>query len=157
MTKTYLPDASVYLSSPHALFAFEDNRILIPPCVLKEMMDAANEAGPYRANAIEFNQLLDSIFDTTEKAFHEKTALLPNKGSVKLINAGYDIYSAAKNEAAIIVSRDPAVRIRARSEFGLQAEPFRAEQTPCPPPHTWAAVTYMSPRTKWLSLSKTKS
>lgn len=123
MVKTYIPDPSVYLSSPRALLAFEDNKLIIPSCVLQEMAAAANQIGPYRANAIEFNQLLDSLFDTTEK-----TALLANRGKIELYISEDDIFAAAKKTESIIVSRNPSVRVQARS-FGVQAEPFKAEQT----------------------------
>ena len=122
MVKTYIPDPSVYLSSPRALLAFEDNKLIIPSCVLQEMAAAASEIGPYRANAVEFNQLLDSLFDTTEK-----TALLANRGKIELYISEDNIFTAAKKTNSIIVSRNPAVRVQARNA-GVQAEPFKAEQ-----------------------------
>lgn len=142
MQKTYLPDASVYLVSPRAIYAFEDNQVLIPSCVLQEMMDAAKEPGPYRANAIEFNQLLDNIFNIDK----EQVAALPNKGSVRLIINDKDIYKTAQQMEATIVSRDPAVRVRARTMYALHAEPFRAEQTPkSKPSYMGRCNLYVSP------------
>ena len=150
MVKTYIPDPSVYLSSPRALLAFEDNKLIIPSCVLQEMAAAASEIGPYRANAVEFNQLLDSLFDTTEK-----TALLANRGKIELYISEDNIFTAAKKTNSIIVSRKPSV---CRPETpAFRRNHSTQNRFRKPPRHIWADVICLWRQKKWLSLPKTKN
>jgi len=141
MAKDFLVDSSVFLFSPQALYAFDDNRVLIPVCVLQEMGEAARGHGESRANAVEFLQMLDTILDD-----RWKKGLLENGGVVEVCgSATEDIYRLAQRNDSIIVSRDPAVRVRART-FGVQAEPFKAEQVRAGAvPYSGRCVLYVSP------------
>lgn len=121
--KRFIIDSSVFLSSPHALMAFDDNGVYIPVSVIQEMGERAKTFGESRANAVEFNQLLDSLYEGPGS-----TVRLDNGGFLKILeDTDKTIYQIAKDINAIIVSRDPSVRVNARA-LGLMAEPFKAEQ-----------------------------
>ena len=123
--KRFLVDDTVFLASPHALMAFDDNEVILSSGVIAAMGEHAKGHGETRANAAEFMQLLDSIYDVPG----EKVIPLGNGGVLQICNdEDHTIFQLADEKSAIIVSRDPAVRVQARA-LGLAAEPFKAEQT----------------------------
>lgn len=123
--KRFIVDESVFLASPHALYAFGDNEILLPANVVTIMGEYARGQGELRANSAEFLQLLDSLYDVPG----ENDVILKTGGHLRVCcDAGKDIFAVAKERRAIIVSRDPSVRVQARA-MGLSAEPYKAEQT----------------------------
>lgn len=123
--KRFLVDDTVFLASPHALMAFDDNEVILSSSVIASMGEHAKGHGETRANAAEFMQLLDSIYDVPG----EKVIPLGNGGALQICNdEDHTIFQLADQQNAIIVSRDPAVRVQARA-LGLATEPFKAEQT----------------------------
>ena len=122
--KRFIVDDTVFLASPHALFSFDDNEILIPSSLVAVMGKHTKEHGEIRANASEFMHLLDSLYEVPG----EDIVTLENGGLIHIFNDdGQDIFALADQRQAIIVSRDPSVRVQARA-LGLPAEPFKAEQ-----------------------------
>lgn len=123
MRKQYILDSSVLLSAPSAIYAFEDNNVLIPISVIEEISEKTKTGGELRTNAMEALKLLDSVCQSPGEASHLRTG-----GLLRIIGSHDDsIYALAKKESAVIVSRDAAVRLTARS-ISLNAEPFKAEQ-----------------------------
>ena len=123
MHKRFVVDSSVFLYSPYAMFAFEENQVIIPMCVVREMAEKAKGTGEARANAVEFNKLLERLYQVPGEP-----VLLDNDGSLEIVDDFHkDIYAVAEMKEAIIVSRDASVRLEARIR-GLRAEPFKAEQ-----------------------------
>ena len=123
MQKRYIIDSSVLMYSPYAPYAFEDNEIFLPACVIKELGERSRTNGELRANAMDAVKFLDSICEVPGEPVHLKTG-----GILEIVGKPDDtIYNLASEKNAVIVSRDPAVRLTARS-MSLGAEPFKAEQ-----------------------------
>ena len=122
MQKRFIIDSSVLLHAPTAIYAFDDNEVLLPANVIRELGERTKTSGELRANAMEAVKLLDSICDVPGEAVH-----LENGGILEIIGRPEDsIYDMAMAKDAVIVSRDPAVRLTARS-MSLGAEHFKAE------------------------------
>lgn len=123
MRKRYLLDSSVLLSAPSAIYAFEDNDVLIPVSAISEIGERAKTCGEFRTNAMEALKLLDSLCTIPDEPVQMHTG-----GLLRIAGTQDDaIYHLAKKESAIIVSRDAEVRLIARS-LSINAEPFKAEQ-----------------------------
>ena len=122
MQKRFIIDSSVLLHAPTAIYAFDDNEVLLPASVIRELGERTKTSGELRANAMEAVKLLDSICDVPGEAVH-----LESGGILEIIGRPEDsIYDMAMAKDAVIVSRDPAVRLTARS-MSLGAEHFKAE------------------------------
>lgn len=122
MQKRYIIDSSVLLYSPSAIYAFDDNVVFLPACVIKELGARAHASGELRANAMDAVKLLDTICEVPGESVH-----LKNGGILEIIGRPDEsVYDLASETHAVIVSRDPAVRLTARS-MSLGAEPFKAE------------------------------
>ena len=116
--KKYIVDASVFLFAPYALGAFDDNEVIIAKSTLRQIAETAHKGtGESRANAIEFSRLLDSLFDSPGASVS-----LENGGLLVIAGHGTeDIYTIAASENATIVTRDPIMRVMAKS-LDLQME-----------------------------------
>jgi len=122
MRKRYIIDSSVLLYSPSAIYAFDDNVVFLPACVIKELGMRTHTNGELRANAMDAVKLLDSICEVPGEPTH-----LKNGGILEIIGSpDTSIFDLATEKQAIIVSRDPSVRLTARA-MSLGAEPFKAE------------------------------
>lgn len=122
MQKRFIIDSSVLLYSPSAVYAFDDNEVFLPACVIRELAERAQTSGEFRANAMEAMKLLDSICEIPGEAVH-----LKNGGILEIIGKPEEtIYELASDRRCVIVSRDPSVRLTARS-MSLGAEHFKAE------------------------------
>ncbi len=142
--KKFLVDSTVYLAAPHALLSFDDNEVLIPRCVLDDIGTALKKTGEVRANAAEFIRLLDHVLSEAGENTH---VTLKNNGGISLVSAHLDpcsIYDYATEHQAVIVSRDPLVRIKAKM-MGLKAEPFKEERLEEAPVYTGRCMFYVSP------------
>lgn len=122
MQKRYIIDSSVLLYSPSAIYAFDDNMVFLPACVIRELGEQVRTSGELRANAMDAIKLLDSICKVPGEPIH-----LKNGGIMEITGKPDDtIFDLASERRAVIVSRDPAIRLAARS-MSLGAEPFKAE------------------------------
>lgn len=139
--KRYVLDTSVFLFAPHALRVFEENTVIIPRCVLSEMMALARNGGEHRMSAIEFGRELD--------------VLLPGPGCAGELDRGgtfsimgdmnESVFNVAQASGGILVSRDPLVRTVART-MGITAEPFKFELADFGErPYAGRCVLYVSP------------
>lgn len=122
--KNYIIDSSVFLFAPYALRVFEENNVYIPMCVIREMEAIAKGGGEHHREAIAFGRMMDGLLDVPGK-----TVELDGGGRLIIcaINDEDIITAAQAIQDGILVSRDPLVRVRARS-LGITAEPFRYEQ-----------------------------
>lgn len=125
--KTYVLDASVLISSPYAIFAFDDNTVVVPQSVVTEMQKRV-EGGTSdtRSNARTFGRLLDEMVHAG--ASLTSGVLLKNGGVLKVAPEYASALDACDEIAsgAILVSRDPYQRIQANIR-GIRAEEFKSE------------------------------
>ena len=61
MKKIYVFDTNVLLQDPNALFAFEDNEVVIPAVVLEEIDSKKRNADEIGRNARHVSRLLDGL------------------------------------------------------------------------------------------------
>ncbi|HWQ77022.1 MAG TPA: PhoH family protein [Syntrophomonas sp.] len=61
MLKTYVLDTNVLLHSPHALFSFQENKIIIPEVVLEELDRFKKDSGELGSNARQVARYLDAL------------------------------------------------------------------------------------------------
>ena len=127
--KEFLVDKSVFLYSPYAVFAFDDNDVVIPLSVIREMQNIATTGkGEPRANASEFGTILDEL--SKEGNLREG---IPLKNSVRLVVVGdvnepiLDIAKANGNYT--LVSRDPFLRVEASAAY-IYCEEYKSDQAP---------------------------
>ena len=122
MPKKYVIDSSVFLFSPHALHAFDGENIIIPGCTMREIKQIAADGGESRRAAVAFGRELDSILDSPGN-----TVELENGGTLLFyMDEEKSIYQIAAEHNATIITRDPLVRVTARTR-GIPAEAFHDE------------------------------
>lgn len=119
MYKKFVIDSSVFLFSPHALSSLDGKDIIIPSCTLEAVRDQISTHGEFYRAAVEFSKELDSILDSPGKSVE-----LGNGGTLMVLsNENRSIYDVAASLDAAIISKDPIVRVIARSR-GIPSEPF---------------------------------
>lgn len=158
MRKTYILDSSVLLAFPRAIFAFDDNEVIIPSCVITEIGDIARRGGEGRGNAVEFNNLLDDLYPSGVDSVP-----LKNGGILKIVNEDTLFRAARARSDAVIVSRDPGIRLQAKCH-GLSAQPYKSDDpSKNDNPYPGRICVYVSPdemdrfaHDKFLELDKSK-
>lgn len=65
--KTYMLDASVLLHDPNAIYAFEDNLLIIPTLTIETLSDAAAQPGERGANARDALRKIMALFNGEEE------------------------------------------------------------------------------------------
>lgn len=151
MKKIFVLDTNVLLHDPQAIFAFEDNEIIIPAVVLEEIDSKKRLADELGRNARHVSRLLDQMRENGR--LHEGITL-PNGGLLKVelnhrsyirvqdmfgemsndnrilaVALNYSLEEKEKPEErpVIIVSKDVLVRIKA-DVLGLAAQDYRSDQ-----------------------------
>ncbi|MFC5651706.1 PhoH family protein [Paenibacillus solisilvae] len=151
MKKIFVLDTNVLLHDPQAIFAFEDNEIIIPAVVLEEIDSKKRLADELGRNARHVSRLLDQMRE--DGRLHEGITL-PNGGLLKVelnhrsyvrvqdmfgemsndnrilaVALNYSLEEKEKPEErpVIIVSKDVLVRIKA-DVLGLAAQDYRSDQ-----------------------------
>lgn len=138
--KTYVLDGSVLLYAPHAIFAFDDNIVVIPECVVNELHNISiNGSGALRASAREFGVLLDTLLRETGGSFRDGIPLYAGgilrisdtsspDARAKIIKGPLDAILAGSTLCAdpILVTRSAFQRVQA-SLYGVKAEEFKSE------------------------------
>ncbi|MEJ9319051.1 PIN domain-containing protein, partial [Halalkalibacterium halodurans] len=61
LKKTYVLDTNVLLQDPHAIFAFQDNEVVIPAVVLEEVDSKKRYMDEIGRNARHFSKLIDQL------------------------------------------------------------------------------------------------
>jgi len=151
MKKVYVLDTNVLLQDPNAVFAFEDNEVIIPAVVLEEIDSKKRNADELGRNARTVSRLLDAL--RTKGRLHDGVEL-DNGGSLKVelnhksFQKLQDVFGEITNDnrilavalnyyleeqqleqprPVILVSKDTLVRIKA-DVLGLSAEDYLTDR-----------------------------
>lgn len=81
MLKTFVLDTNVLLHNPQALFAFEDNRLVIPLAVIEEIDDQKKRSDEVGRNAREVSRLLDELRSAGDLS---QGVPLPGGGTIRI-------------------------------------------------------------------------
>ncbi|GAC42933.1 PhoH family protein [Paenibacillus popilliae] len=152
MSKIFVLDTNVLLHDPNALFAFQDNEVIIPAVVLEEMDSKKRNADELGRNARSVSRLLDGL---REHGHLHHGVRLPNGGTLKVelnhrsfakvqemfgeVSNDNRIMAVALNyqleqkhvehpAEVILVSKDVLVRIKA-DVLGLHTEDYLSDRT----------------------------
>lgn len=151
MKKIYVLDTNVLLQDPNAIFAFEDNEVIIPAVVLEEIDSKKRNADELGRNARQVSRLLDNL--RNKGRLHDGIEL-DNGGSLKVelnhrsFNKMQDVFAEITNDnrilavalnyhmeeqeeieprPVIMVSKDTLVRIKA-DVLGLPAQDYLTDR-----------------------------
>ncbi len=151
MRKIYVLDTNVLLQDPNAIFAFEDNEVIIPAIVLEEIDTKKRNADEIGRNARYVSRLMDGL---REKGRLHDGIELDQGGSVKVelnhrsfmrmqevfgeitndnrilavaLNYHQEEQSKEKPRPVTLVSKDTLVRIKA-DVLGLNAEDYLTDR-----------------------------
>ncbi|WP_270172225.1 PhoH family protein [Paenibacillus sp. SYP-B4298] len=152
MTKIFVLDTNVLLHDPQAIFAFEENEVVIPAVVLEEIDSKKRLADELGRNARSISRLLDGLRETGR--LHEGIKL-SNGGLLKVelnhrsfvrvqemfgdmsndnrilavaLNYHLEEQDQEKPRQIVLVSKDVLVRIKA-DVLGLMAEDYLSDHT----------------------------
>ena len=152
MEKIYVLDTNVLLQDPRALFAFQDNEVIIPAVVLEEVDSKKRFMDEIGRNARKVSRLLDSLrevgklhtgvqlenggslrvelnhksFQRLQNTFGEMT----NDNRILAVAMNLHMEETEKGGAGkpvILVSKDALVRVKADA-LGLKAEDFLSDR-----------------------------
>ena len=144
--KTFVLDTNVLLQSPGAIFAFDENHVVIPEAVVEELDNFKKDKSEKGVNAREAIRTLDAL---RAKGKVTEGVTLRNGGVLRVeINderplhpASWDPYKPDnriiqvcialrnKEEQVFLVTRDAILRIKAEV-VGIEAQDFRNDQAP---------------------------
>jgi PhoH-like ATPase len=149
--KIYVLDTNVLLQDPNAIFAFEDNDVVIPSVVLEEIDSKKRNADELGRNARLVSRLLDGLRE--QGRLHDGVSLA-NGGSLKVelnhksFQKLQDVFGEATNDnrilavamnylleeqqkpsprPVVLVSKDTLVRIKA-DVLGIRAEDYLSDR-----------------------------
>ena len=144
--KTFVLDTNVLLQSPGAIFAFNDNHVVIPEAVVEELDNFKKDKSEKGVNARETIRTLDALRmkgkvtegvkldnggDLRVEINHEGSFLPaswdPNKPDNRIIQACVALRK--QDELVFLVTRDAILRIKAEV-VGIEAQDFRNDQAP---------------------------
>ncbi|HZG55893.1 PhoH family protein [Paenibacillus sp.] len=152
MKKIYVLDTNVLLHDPNAIYAFEDNDVIIPAVVLEEIDTKKRNADELGRNARYVSRLLDGLrgkgrlhdsialesggtlkvelnhrsFARMQELFGEST--VDNRILAVALNYYYEEQENPNPKPVVIVSKDVLVRIKA-DVLGLRAEDYLNDRT----------------------------
>ncbi|MDF2595681.1 MAG: PhoH family protein [Clostridia bacterium] len=146
MIKTYVLDTNILIQSPHALLAFEDNKVVLPIAVLEELDKLKTEEGERGINArqtIRYLEQLRQNGNLFEGVTLETGGLLKIEANFAHVELPYGFGSdvndnrilkickglAEKGESIVLVTKDILVRLKSQ-RIGIAAEDFTTEQSP---------------------------
>lgn len=152
MKKIFVLDTNVLLHDPHAIYAFEDNDVVIPAVVLEEIDSKKRNADEIGRNARFVSRLLDGLrakghlhsgiqldqggvltvelnhrsFLRVQKMFGEIT----NDNRILAVALNYHIEEQEQSEPkpVVLVSKDVLVRIKA-DVLGLNTQDYLSDRT----------------------------
>lgn len=142
MTKTYVLDTNVLLHNPNALFAFQDNEVVIPLAVIEEIDNQKRRQDEVGRNARTASQILDGLRSqgclsegvnltrggtlrielNHQDLIDYPDGLDPHKPDNRILAVASNLTKEGKNPV-ILVTKDLNLRIKA-DVFGLPAEDF---------------------------------
>ncbi len=146
LKKIYVLDTSVLLEDPNALFAFEDNEVIIPTIVLEEIDHKKRLGDEIGRNARYVSRVLDDLREKGAKL--QKGVKLDNGGTLRIelnhrhfervrkyfneatndnriLAVALNLLNEHKenNERVILVSKDVLVRVKANA-IGIKAQDY---------------------------------
>ncbi len=145
MKKNFILDTNVLLHDPRALFAFEDNNLIIPIYVIEEIDTFKRDLSELGRNARQIARYLDSFRamghlgdgvtleqGATIKVLFTERQLPPEMviGTTtdnRILAVALDVRDTEPETPAIFVTKDANLRIRADA-LGLVAEDYDAER-----------------------------
>ncbi|MFC0216326.1 PhoH family protein [Paenibacillus chartarius] len=151
MKKIYVLDTNVLLQDPNAIYAFEDNEVIIPAVVLEEIDSKKRNADEIGRNARQVSRLLDGMrtkgrlhdgiplesggslkVELNHKSFakmQDVFAELSNDNRILAVALNYHTEEQEKPEPrpVVLVSKDTLVRIKA-DVLGLPAEDYLTDR-----------------------------
>lgn len=142
MVKTYVLDTNVLLHNPQALFAFDDNRVVIPFAVIEEIDNQKRRQDEIGRNARIVSQILDGLRAKGRlsegvalprggvvriELNHQETIQLPSgleihKHDNRIMAVAYNI-SRETSDPVVLVTKDLNLRIKS-DVLGVAAEDF---------------------------------
>lgn len=155
MKKIFVLDTNVLLHDPQAIFAFDDNEVIIPAVVLEEIDSKKRLADELGRNARSISRLLDKM--RTEGRLHEGIALprggilkvelnhksflrlqdmfgdVSNDNRILAVALNYHLEQQELNEQGaeargiVLVSKDVLVRIKA-DVLGVEAQDYLSDR-----------------------------
>lgn len=137
MPKRFVLDTSVLLYDIDCLFKFEDNEVIIPSVVFEEINQLKEENSERGYYAKRISEIFDELSRTAplRKGVKLGNTLIRSSYDIQNNNVRksltkdrteYKIISCAVNNNAILISRDPMMRVIAR-DF-VHVEEYRADQ-----------------------------
>jgi PhoH-like ATPase len=142
MSKTYVLDTNIMLHNPEAIFAFEENDVVIPLAVIEEIDNQKRRQDDIGRNARVSSKFLD---DLRKKNRLSDGALLPGGGKLRVelnhqeiekLSPCFDVqkidnrilavayyFSKENKEPVILVTKDLNMRIKA-DVLGIKVEDF---------------------------------
>ncbi|CAM4144524.1 PhoH family protein [Paenibacillus alkaliterrae] len=151
MKKIFVLDTNVLLHDPQAIFAFDDNEVIIPAVVLEEIDSKKRLADELGRNARSISRLLDKM---REKGHLHEGIELPSGGLLKVelnhrsfmrvqemfgemsndnrilavaLNYHLEQEEGEEKRSIVLVSKDVLVRIKA-DVLGLQAQDYLSDR-----------------------------
>lgn len=151
MEKIYVLDTNVLLQDPNAIFAFEDNEVIIPSVVLEEIDSKKRNADELGRNARQISRMLDGLRGTghlyegiglpnggylkvelNHRSFaklQEAFADVTNDNRILAVALNYHLEERDKPfpKPVILVSKDMLVRIKA-DVLGITAQDYLTDR-----------------------------
>jgi PhoH-like ATPase len=151
MKKIYVLDTNVLLQDPNAIFAFQDNEVVIPAVVLEEIDSKKRNADELGRNARQVSRLLDGLrekgrlqdgiplegggslkVELNHRSFakmQDVFAEITNDNRILAVALNYHTEEQAKRDPrpVVMVSKDTLVRIKA-DVLGLPAEDYLTDR-----------------------------
>jgi len=152
MKKIFVLDTNVLLHDPQAIFAFEDNEVIIPAVVLEEIDSKKRLADELGRNARQISRLMDGMrnkghlhegiqldgggllkVELNHRSFlrvQELFVEMTNDNRILAVALNYHLEEQEKEEPkrVVLVSKDVLVRVKA-DVFGLPAQDYLSDRT----------------------------
>ncbi|MTI61146.1 MAG: PhoH family protein [Firmicutes bacterium] len=144
--KIYVLDTNVLLDDPRAIFAFEENQVILPLAVLEEIDDQKTKTSSIGHNARETSRILDNLreqgrldcgvklenggnlrIEINGKDFDPPEGLNAAKKDNRILSTAFYIQKENPDQKVILVTNDINLRLIADA-FGLKAEQYRSNR-----------------------------
>ncbi len=162
MPKTYVLDTNVLLHNPYALFAFEDNRVIIPFAVVEEIDNQKKRQDEIGRNARVVSRELDGLRALNRLSegvdlpgggrlaielnhshnLNFPQGIDPDKYDNRILAVAYNL-SQAGDPNVVLVTKDLNLRIKA-DVLGIRAEDFYNDKVDYESLYTGVSEMYVS-------------
>ena len=145
MKKNFVLDTNVLLHDPEAMFAFQDNNVIVPIYVIEEVDSFKKDLSELGRNARQISRNLDSLRQqgrlvdgvpidgekggtlrvaVTQSALPSEFALSSSKADNRILATALDVQNHNSDLPLVFISKDINLRIRAAA-LGLPLPPQR--------------------------------